>query len=338
MRISTLIVASLALLGFGGAVEKANAQLVVSIGIAPPALPVYTQPVIPGPGYLWTPGYWAWNADASDYYWVPGAWVLSPRPGLLWTPGYWGWSGGAYVWNSGYWGPHVGFYGGVSYGFGYTGVGFAGGYWSGGAFMYNRSVTNISNTTVINNVYNQQVVHNNTNNVSFNGGNGGIKAQPTPHELQAANEQHIAPTQEQQNHQQLASQNRELRASVCHGKPSIAAVSKPGDFSPHNAVAAKAAGGAVKPASFTPGHGQNAHPGNQAGLGNANHGANNAVASLNAGPNDHRTLGANHANGAATNTNGAPKKPAGPGQHAQPPKPAAHAQPHPGGQKPPHQG
>ena len=142
MRISTLIVASIALLGFGGAVEKANAQLVVSIGIAPPALPVYTQPVIPGPGYLWTPGYWAWNADASDYYWVPGAWVLSPRPGLLWTPGYWGWSGGAYAWNSGYWGPHVGFYGGVSYGFGYTGVGFAGGYWSGGAFMYNRSVTN----------------------------------------------------------------------------------------------------------------------------------------------------------------------------------------------------
>ena len=27
------------------------------------ALPVYEQPVIPGPGYIWTPGYWAWSPD-----------------------------------------------------------------------------------------------------------------------------------------------------------------------------------------------------------------------------------------------------------------------------------
>ena len=94
MRINTVIVALFALLGLGGAVEKANAQLVLSVGIAPPALPVYTQPVIPGPGYIWTPGCWSWNANISEYYWVPGAWVLAPRPGLLWTPGYWGWSGG----------------------------------------------------------------------------------------------------------------------------------------------------------------------------------------------------------------------------------------------------
>lgn len=83
MRINTLIVAVFALLGLGSAIEKANAQIAVSIGIAPPALPVYVQPPIPGPDYIWTPGYWAWNADASDYYWVPGAWALSPRPGLL---------------------------------------------------------------------------------------------------------------------------------------------------------------------------------------------------------------------------------------------------------------
>ena len=377
MRINTLIVALCALIGLGGAVDKANAQLVLSVGIAPPALPVYVQPPIPEPGYIWTPGYWAWNPDIEDHYWVPGAWVLAPRPGLLWTPGYWGWSGGAYVWNVGYWGPHIGFYGGVPYGFGYTGVGFAGGYWSGGSFFYNRSVANIGNTTVINNVYNQQVVNNNTTNVSYNGGNGGVKAQPTPQELQAANEQHIAPTQEQQNHQQLASTNKDLRASVNNGKPTIAAVGKAGDFSPHNVVAAKAAGSAVKPASFTPGNSINAHSAgkNQTGTGNAStvkthanpnlaakpngaagtahhdaiNGANkNAVANLNAGPGAthkeaaHTNGAPTHANvnGSTAHTNGGPPK--GATNAKKPPAPAPHPAPKPAAhaqpKKDPHHG
>lgn len=54
-------------------------------------------------------------------------WVLAPRPGLLWTPGYWGWNDGAYVFHEGYWGPHIGFYGGVAYGFGYSGAGYESG-------------------------------------------------------------------------------------------------------------------------------------------------------------------------------------------------------------------
>ena len=57
----------------------------------------------------------------------------------------------------GYWGSHVGFYGGVPYGYGYTGRGFHGGYWDRDRFMYNRSVTNI-NTTNITNVYNLSVM------------------------------------------------------------------------------------------------------------------------------------------------------------------------------------
>ncbi len=359
MRINTLIVALCALLGLGAAVEKANAQFVLSVGIAPPALPVYVQPAIPGPGYIWTPGYWAWNADASDYYWVPGAWVAAPSPGLLWTPGYWGWSGGAYAWNAGYWGPHVGFYGGVPYGFGYTGVGFAGGYWSGGSFFYNRSVANIGNTTVINNVYNQQVVNNHTTNVSYNGGNGGVRAQPTPQELQAANEQHIAPTHEQQSHQQLASQNKELRASVNGGKPAIAAVGRAGDFSPHNVVAAKAAGGAVRPASFTPGNsGAKAHSAGktQTGTGNGSAvkthadpslasksngaaAATHHTASPGANPNAVANLNAGHTNGASIHSNGAPNHANGSAPQTaammkMPGNPAAHGQPHPNMAKP----
>ena len=101
----------------------------VSITIAPPALPVYEQPLCPGDGYIWTPGYWAWDDDDGDYYWVPGTWVLAPEAGFLWTPGWWGWGDGFFVFHEGYWGPRVGFYGGVVYGFGYFGHGYEGGRW-----------------------------------------------------------------------------------------------------------------------------------------------------------------------------------------------------------------
>ncbi len=117
--------------------QAAQARVFVSVGFAPPAIPVYTQPICPGDGYIWTPGYWAYTDDG--YQWVDGAWVLAPYTGALWTPGYWGYDGGAYVWNAGYWGPTVGYYGGLNYGFGYFGVGFYGGYWNHGAFFYNRA-------------------------------------------------------------------------------------------------------------------------------------------------------------------------------------------------------
>ena len=134
---------------------RAQIDVDVSVDVAPPPLPVYDQPAIPAPGYIWTPGYWAWD-DVTGYYWVPGTWVQPPEPELLWTPGYWGWEGGNYLFHSGYWGPQIGFYGGVPYGFGYTGNGYEGGYWRGGGFFYNRSVNNIGGVA-ISNVYNKTV-------------------------------------------------------------------------------------------------------------------------------------------------------------------------------------
>src|ERR1700726_4988759 len=96
-----------------------HAQIAVSITVAPPALPVYVQPICPADGYIWTPGYWSWSDDDGDYYWVPGTWVLAPEVGYLWTPPYWAWNDSAFVFYDGFWGPHVGFYGGINYGFGY---------------------------------------------------------------------------------------------------------------------------------------------------------------------------------------------------------------------------
>ena len=207
------------------------AQLSISISLAPPALPVYEQPVIPGPGYFWTPGYWAWDPEFGDYYWVPGTWVQPPQVGVLWTPGYWGWGGNAFIWNPGYWGPHIGFYGGVNYGYGYTGSGYEGGYWNNGAFFYNRYVNNIGNVPNITNVYNRTVINNVTiNNVSYNGGNGGLRAQPTAEQRAAASERHIPPTAEQKQQQHAASTNTALRASVNHGKPPIAATVQAGSI------------------------------------------------------------------------------------------------------------
>ncbi|MGB6352762.1 MAG: YXWGXW repeat-containing protein, partial [Steroidobacteraceae bacterium] len=224
------------------ALSMAQMSVNVSVNVPPPELPVYDQPPIPGDGYIWTPGYWAWDDDVQDYYWVPGTWVQAPQPEYLWTPGYWGWSGGAFLWNPGYWGPHVGFYGGVNYGYGYGGSGFQGGYWQGGHLYYNRSVTNVG-TVNITNVYNKTVINNVTvNHVSYNGGTGGIRAQPTAAEAAIAHEHHIAAIPVQRQQEQTARTNPALRASANRGHPPIAATARPGAFSGAGVVAAQHAG------------------------------------------------------------------------------------------------
>ncbi len=217
----------------------AQAQIAVSINIAPPALPVYQQPVCPAAGYIWTPGYWAYSPDG--YYWVPGTWVEAPAVGMLWTPGYWAFGNGGYVWNAGYWGPQVGFYGGIVYGFGYTGVGYQGGYWNNGQFYYNRSVNNVS-TTNITNVYNKTVVNNTTvNRVSYKGGPGGTIARPTAQQEAAARGKHMPPTAVQARQQEAAKANRAQLASVNHGHPPVAATSRAGEFAGTGVMAAKGA-------------------------------------------------------------------------------------------------
>ncbi len=239
-----LVIRTLLLFAFSALIASipAHAQVAVgiSVGFAPPAIPVYTQPVCPEEGYIWTPGYWAWDPAFDDYYWVPGTWVEPPQVGLLWTPGYWGWGGSAFVFHDGYWGPQVGFYGGINYGFGYFGNGYVGGRWDHDHFFYNRSVSNV-NVTVIHNVYNERVTNFRGSRVSYNGGRGGITARPTPQQQDFARQRHIAPVAGQTRQMQAARDNRDLRASVNHGKPPIAATARAGEFT-GKVVKAKAAG------------------------------------------------------------------------------------------------
>jgi len=215
------------------------AGVFVSVTIAPPVLPVYTQPPCPGDGYIWTPGYWAYGPDG--YYWVPGTWVMPPTVGLLWTPGYWGWGDGVYVWHAGYWGPHIGFYGGVNYGFGYFGSGYEGGYWRDRHFYYNRTVNNVTITNV--HIYNKTVInHVTVNRVSYNGGRGGIVAHENREQERAEREHHFEMTDRQRDHEHMAGGNRAFLASENHGRPSVAATPRPAEFHGPHVMPARAGG------------------------------------------------------------------------------------------------
>ena len=237
----------LALMLLLGLVSKAAlAQVTISVSFGPPPLPVYEQPLCPGEGYIWVPGYWAWDPAFDDYYWVPGTWVLAPQVGYLWTPPWWGWENGVFIFHEGWWGPAVGFYGGINYGFGYFGVGFVGGRWEGDRFFYNRSVTNV-NVVNVRNVYNETVNVRSENHVSFNGGPGGIDARPRPEEEAAAHERHLGPVAAQTQHVQAARNSPELRASANQGKPPIAASTRPAEFRGGSVIAAREAGGPYHP-------------------------------------------------------------------------------------------
>jgi hypothetical protein len=172
----------------------ARAFIAVNIGIAPPPLPisVYEQPSCPGDGYIWTPGYWAWDPSEDQYYWVPGQWALAPEVGYLWTPAWWGWADGGYCFHPGYWGRNVGFYGGIAYGHGYNGRGYDGGYWSGRHFRYNRNANNVGAVASAD-VYSRAVATNH-DRVSFNGGRGGVSSRPTTADRRDNRESHFSAT------------------------------------------------------------------------------------------------------------------------------------------------
>jgi hypothetical protein len=151
---------------------------------------------------------------------------MAPYIGALWTPPYWDYEQVHYRWHRGYWSQHIGFYGGIDYGYGYVGRGFYGGYWNHDSFAYNRAVTNV-NVTVVHNVYNHTVIQNTVNRISYNGGNGGINLRPIPSELAVLRERPMPAVTAQVEHVRQAAENRAQFASVNHGRPPVAVAAQP---------------------------------------------------------------------------------------------------------------
>ncbi len=219
----------------------AQVSIGISVELPPPMLPDYEQPPMPEYGYVWTPGYWSW-AQPVGHYWVPGTWVLPPEPEVLWTPPYWGWLNGLYYLHAGYWGRHVGYYGGVDYGYGYNGDGYDGGRWEGRTFHYNR-VDNNFGSVVVRDVYEHRAERDNRNHVSFADGPGGNRAPMNDQHRQAERERHEPMTQEQTSHVSAAVRMPDLAASHNGGRPAIAASTRPAQFQEQGVTRARPAAG-----------------------------------------------------------------------------------------------
>ncbi len=74
-------------------------------GYAPPPPPApYRVGVVgyaPGPGFVWTNGYWALRG--GRWAWAEGAWVRPPRHRAVWVAPYWEPHRRSYRFHRGYW-------------------------------------------------------------------------------------------------------------------------------------------------------------------------------------------------------------------------------------------
>jgi hypothetical protein len=77
----------------------ATAQVSFNIHVGPPP-PLYETVPMLQDGYVWAPGYWAWNHDR--HIWVRGRTMLQ-RTGYRWEPDRWEQRGDAYYRQPGNW-------------------------------------------------------------------------------------------------------------------------------------------------------------------------------------------------------------------------------------------
>src|SRR5574341_99393 len=79
----------------------AGVDVSIMIGVPPPVAVIETVPP-PRIGYVYAPGYWAW--DGHRHVWVRGRTIVE-RPGYTWVADRWETVGGRYRFVPGYWEP-----------------------------------------------------------------------------------------------------------------------------------------------------------------------------------------------------------------------------------------
>lgn len=77
----------------------AGGAYVVAAG--PPAPRYGVMGYAPGPGYIWTEGFY--DLRGASWVWVPGAWRRPPRPGRVWVAPVWVRAGSGWRFHRGYW-------------------------------------------------------------------------------------------------------------------------------------------------------------------------------------------------------------------------------------------
>jgi len=94
------VVVSLALGGCVVTPVGPDAYVGTAVTLEPPPLRTEVIGVAPGPGYIWTGGYWGWAG--ARYQWTTGHW-LRARPGYYWTRSHWVRGAGGWRRAQGHW-------------------------------------------------------------------------------------------------------------------------------------------------------------------------------------------------------------------------------------------
>ena len=73
------------MLGLAATPLPSLAEVDIQLNFGPPP-PRYEVVPPPRAGYVWAPGYWAWNG--YQHVWVRGHWIAA-RPGYVWVADRW---------------------------------------------------------------------------------------------------------------------------------------------------------------------------------------------------------------------------------------------------------
>jgi hypothetical protein len=105
MKLNKILATAALVIGssLGPTTAFARVDVGINVGVAPPPPQVVAGPIgiAPGPGYVWTNGYWDWNG--GTWVWVGGRWLLPPHGHRVWVEPYYHPLNGHYHYHRGHW-------------------------------------------------------------------------------------------------------------------------------------------------------------------------------------------------------------------------------------------